>query len=1260
MKKLILTVFAIICIPSLVFSQLDDAAIESKANEIGVKPEMLKRVVRNIQTQIRGDDPHPESMNVLTLSSLAGSNFGNAVSSAGDVNGDGNADIIIGAFGAGGSTGKAYIYYGGNSMSNSPDVILSGESDGTFGTSVSSAGDVNGDGYSDVIVGAPNNAAGVGRVYIYFGGPSMNNVPDVIMDGEGLLSNFGSCVSGAGDLNGDGYCDVVAGAYGYSSSTGRAYIYYGGAAMNNIADVVLNGESANNQFGFSLSFAGDVNGDGYDDIIVGAKLGASNFGRAYIYFGGSIMNNTEDVILTGESAFSSFGYSVSSAGDVNGDGFSDVIVGAINQNGNFGKAYLYYGSSSMDNIYDLAFNEDSFSYFGNSVHSAGDVNADGYSDIVIGAFWYSSNLGRVYIYYGGSVPDNVPDVVLTGDSPSSGFGVSVASAGDLNNDGIDDLIIGNVLSKAFVYKNSLTGTDIADLNFIGEAGGNQFGVWCSNAGDVNGDGFDDLIVGSPFYNNIGKAYLYYGGITMDVIPDVVFNGESAGNIFGNSVTGGDLNADGYSDIIVSAPGYNSNTGKVYIYYGAASMDNVPDITMLGVAVNNYFGFPLSCGDINGDGYSDLLTGMSGYNSNLGRVLIYYGGSAMDNIADLTLTGEGAANYFGISAAITGDVNGDNYADIVVGAPHYNSNTGKAYIFFGGSIPNNTPDVTYTGQSTTDYFANTVSDAGDVNNDGFNDVLISNTKNNAFLCYGGQIFNTVTDVTFSLNYGVKFGFTLAKAGDVNGDGYDDICIGDPDGNSYAGKIYLYFGGSTIHTIPDIVMSGENSDKLGSFITSGDFNGDGFSDIAAGSQYYNSNVGKAGVFFSNPPAIKPSLFSISDIPNDQGGKVLLRWSRSAYQQTGLVTSYDIYRSPKPVGGTYSWQLLANLPVGVNKIYSYNADTYSDSVTAGIQKSYYKITARTSVLSQNWSSNIQSGYSVDNLAPSAPSSLTAIAGSSKIDLDWNDAYAPDLAFYNIYRNGAIYTTSISSLITDNSVNANSDYTYIVSAVDIHGNESELSNSVTASIAIKISLKLYLEGAYTFGQNSTNLVSANLIPLASPYLTGETITNSFLASQTQICDWIKIDLRQTQSGSTVSSRSVFLLSDGSLLDTNLNSFCSFYGVAAGNYYVVVSHRNHLSVMTASFNALSSINVYYDLTTGLNKYFGNDAKDLSGGIFGMYSGDGNQDGSVDNTDRNLVWRPNNGIAGYLAGDFNLDGAVDNIDKNRNWRSNNGKATWVP
>jgi len=376
---------------------------------------------------------------------VSGDHFGVSVSTAGDVNGDGLSDIIVGVEYFNSGTGRAYVYFGGTNIDNIADVTFTGEASGNlFGISVSSAGDVNGDGYSDVIVGANIRR----RAYIYYGGQSMNNVADVIMSGEVY---FGRSVSEAGDVNADGYSDVIVGAYGYSSDKGRTYIFFGGLTMNNIADVIMTGEAVDNSFGASVSIAGDVNNDQISDVIVGAPGYSSGIGRAYIYFGGIIMDSIADVIMTGIGH--QFGCSVSSSGDVNGDGYSDVIVGALIGNA----AYIMFGGINMDNIADIILIDNVTDSFGNSVSRAGDINRDGFSDVIVGAPKFNNGSGRAYIYFGGTNMDNVADIIKTGETLSDQFGYSVSEAGDVNGDGFSDVIVGELdefgIGRVFLYMN---------------------------------------------------------------------------------------------------------------------------------------------------------------------------------------------------------------------------------------------------------------------------------------------------------------------------------------------------------------------------------------------------------------------------------------------------------------------------------------------------------------------------------------------------------------------------------------------------------------------------------------------------------------------------------------------------------------------------------------------------------------------------------------------------------------------------------------
>jgi hypothetical protein len=402
------------------------------------------------------------------VGAVPGETFGCSVASAGDVNGDTYADVIVGAYQSGTAvnpSGRAYIYFGGPHADDRPDVTLSGEAAGdAFGVSVASAGDVNRDGFADVIVGAYENdakGANAGRAYVYFGGPTMDDKPDLVLTGEAAGDAFGYAVAGAGDVNHDGFADVVVGAYENSArgaGAGRAYVYYGGARPDALPDAILNGEAAGDRFGISVAGAGDVNGDGFADIIVGAyqnDAGGVDAGRACVYFGGPRPMERANVVLTGAAPGDAFGFAVSGAGDVNKDGFDDMIVGAYHNGAggkDAGRAYVYSGGKSIEPTPSAVFTgEAPGDAFGYAVASAGDANGDGYADIVVGAYGNDaggSAAGRAYVFLGGATPDPVADWLLTGDQTLDNLGLAVSGAGDVDGDGFADVVIGAPYSDA--------------------------------------------------------------------------------------------------------------------------------------------------------------------------------------------------------------------------------------------------------------------------------------------------------------------------------------------------------------------------------------------------------------------------------------------------------------------------------------------------------------------------------------------------------------------------------------------------------------------------------------------------------------------------------------------------------------------------------------------------------------------------------------------------------------------------------------------
>jgi hypothetical protein len=798
-----------------------------------------------------------------------GDYLGFSVASAGDVNADGFDDIIVGApffDGLGTDKGFAYIYSGGPNMDYSPDLAMFGQFvNERFGYSVAPAGDVNNDGYDDVIVGAIGAGAVLGKAYIHFGGATMNNIPDVILSAELPGDFFGISVSTAGDVNDDGFSDVIVGAYGYNGYTGKAYLYHGGSSMDNVADLTFYSGVSGGIFGVSVSCAGDVNADGYSDVCIGESGYNSNSGRAYVYLGGPGMNNVADMTASG-SMGENFGISVSGAGDMNGDGYSDIVVGAFLKNSSAGAAYIFFGGVVMNNTADATLNGIAAGdLFGCSVSSAGDVNGDGYSDVLIGAKQNDlggSNSGSAYIFYGGITVNNVPDAVFTGAAANDNFGYSVASAGDVNNDGYIDVIIGapyndqtgSDAGKAYVFTNTQNFVSTPINSFLGEYQGGQFGVTVSDAGDVNGDGFPDVIVGAPVS---GKAYIYFGGRLMDNFADVTINQITPLDLLGACVSSaGDVNNDGFDDVIIGAYNGGASTGKAYIYLGSMNMDNSPDIVFTGENPNDQFGFSVSsAGDVNGDSYSDVIIGAPRTNTSTGKAYIYYGGINMNNSADVTMTGETQYSYFGERVSTAGDVNNDNFYDVIVGARGYNVNSGRTYIFLGGPLMNNIADVTING-GLNNRMGRSVSNAGDVNADGFDDVIVGGyipgnnpleNKGTAYVFYGGVSMNNVADISMTgIDFYYNFGESVSSAGDYNNDGYDDFAVSAHT----AQRVYVYFGGPAVNDKPDVIISGEranSSEYIGMSISfAGDVNGDGYDDLIAGGFYDYLSFGAAYIF------------------------------------------------------------------------------------------------------------------------------------------------------------------------------------------------------------------------------------------------------------------------------------------------------------------------------------------------------------------------------------------------------------------------------
>ena len=403
----------------------------------------------------------------------------------------------------------------------------------SFGYSVDGAGDVNGDGFPDVIVGAPENdpsgIAGAGSAFVYSGSDGA-----LIWARHGTQVNeeFGKAVAGVGDLDHDGFDDFAVGAPGWDNAVmvpdvGAVHVYDG---QTGVKMFVFGGTQTDDLYGYSLDGCGDWNGDGTPDIVVGIPnydvlifgFLVTNAGRAVI-----ISGTTPSSILqtySGGGFDENFGWSVAGIGDWNADGFEDVVVGSpfadTTAADNAGRARVYSGSTKA-----LVFTAEGTELNGGlgiGVGGAGDVNNDGRDDIVVGAYGESGTAGAVHIYLG---PLGGVSWIKLGDAGNDRLGYDVDGVGDANRDGFDDFAGGAYGAGSPGYFKVWSGKDGTLLygKINGPAGSEQFGTSLAGAGDLDQDGWVDLLVGDNAFDgaagsNAGRAWAY----------DVVFHQQNWG------------------------------------------------------------------------------------------------------------------------------------------------------------------------------------------------------------------------------------------------------------------------------------------------------------------------------------------------------------------------------------------------------------------------------------------------------------------------------------------------------------------------------------------------------------------------------------------------------------------------------------------------------------------------------------------------------------------------------------------------------------
>ncbi len=430
--------------------------------------------------------------------------LGFAVSSIGDVNNDGFADVIIGALNneeGGQNSGKVYIY---SVKTNQILSTIIGERNEFFGYSVSGAGDIDHDGYDDYMIGAPFKTISSprdGQVRVYSG--KTGSVLFIFDGPAGMQFQFGTEVASAGDINGDGFDDIIVGTlWGQTRATvfsgADGSPIYSFNTATTVAPVII-----------SVNGAGDVNQDGFPDLMVG-EAGEQSLVSVYSGKDGSLLYLFEDTIT-----LSNFGESVAGVGDVDKDGYDDMIIGAPDRywitNGP-GMAYVYSGrTGAILFTFSGSGLEESVGF---SVATAGDYNGDGYLDFLVGApqtveMAPPSDFGHVYVYSG---KDGALLQTFTSTTIGERFGSSVFVI-DANNDGLDEVIVASDYG-------SFSGTSSGQISVFSHPG-----ICCFTPGDANNDGLFNIADVS-----FGIARIFSGGEAPPCQDQADSNGDSAFNI----------------------------------------------------------------------------------------------------------------------------------------------------------------------------------------------------------------------------------------------------------------------------------------------------------------------------------------------------------------------------------------------------------------------------------------------------------------------------------------------------------------------------------------------------------------------------------------------------------------------------------------------------------------------------------------------------------------------------------------------------------
>lgn len=798
----------------------------------------------------------PFSVTPLGVRGDPGDRLGSGLARVGDLDGNGFGDIAVGLPGAGDGSGRVLLVAGSPAglSAIATSTFLSVEGTGAaFGASLAFLGDVDGDGVGDLAVGAPrhsNSEPEEGRVYVFRDRPNGFDMEiSWTMETNTPGQRFGSRVAAAGDFDGDGRSDLWV-VTAPASGPAAIYLYRGSGPS-------LETTPTWTTPGLTVAGAGDIDGDNRDDVVIGDPTADNNAGRCDLWLGTSNGLPAEQPSRTWRGGPGErLGASVGMVGDLDGDGLADFVCGAPGADSGAGKLLVIFGATTKGPM-DLGGNVFAVSELGTSVAPAGDVNADGLADILVGAG--GDGEGEVLVI-AGSTENTLSTVLWRGRCaeclPGHGYGSVVAPLGDLNGDGFADIGIG--APTLSVQSGVAIGALEVGLGHAGLPGTQPFLVSpygkqpssrneplaVTIQGDLNLDARDDLVIGNFGRHQPGNILLERAGVVEawsledGLAPfGAIYatSGAWGDTRLGASVALVDLGNRGFAHLLFGQSGLRRASASI----GAATAPRLFDL--VGNNDGAAFGASMAAvGDVDGDGSHDWVVGGPGERatptSDRVGTAVVYGGRAPDRPSELW-RGLGLTPNAELGAVVSaaGDVDGDTFSDVLIAAPGER----KVYLVRGGVGP--LGPLTLGVPTDVDHHGVVLSAAGDINGDALGDFAIGLPEvdggRGQVLVFLGHRSAFAAPIVFAgVAPGDRFGASVASAGDLDADGHADLIIGAPgfDGTfTDGGRAEIYRGSSTgLDASPYWTIDGDRDGaSLGDLVAGGgDVDGDGFPDFA----------------------------------------------------------------------------------------------------------------------------------------------------------------------------------------------------------------------------------------------------------------------------------------------------------------------------------------------------------------------------------------------------------------------------------------------